>query len=400
MVKGILFLLLVNCMIIGGRGRGADTRETMPRLVREIFPSALAEEGKTAQIRAFDLAPDAQSIALLYATWGSAQHVPGAELWVAVWQISSNTLVWKQKVGTDTSSGADRIYAVNDLVFTPDQSHLLVLAMKSVWCLDATNGGTPASISSPDGSSGVPVGMWALSARTIAVTYSQNEENSFVTELMDVSSKKKISSWSTPAIPQSFSADGRLAITVTPGYGTVELQVVNTLSGATLHTFPMTVSSGKSHSRESVSAVARFLDGAQVVVAPSNKIDHSGKASAYGLELIDVLNGLLVREMSPQYFRPTGELVVSTDRKKFAVESIYARERDMLLDSLHPKDLKVNLFIFSKDNATPETAIPNVYAGLAGGKGEPLRLSADGSVLAVSESPSESIKVFQVGSPQ
>lgn len=398
-MREILSLLLVSWMIVLGFGRCADAQNKMPSLVREILPSTLAEEGQTVQIKAFDLAPDGSSVAVLYASWGSSPHPTASELWVAVWNISSNKLVWKQKLGTDTTSGAARIHDVKDLIFTSEQKHLLALAVKRVWCLDAKNGGTSVSIASPADVSGAPVQISALTGATAAVTYSQNEGSSFYTELVDASSGRKINRWATSAIPQSFSADGNLAVIITPRYGAVEVQVVDTSSGGTLRTFPVVVSSEKAHSRESVSAVARFLGDAQVVIAPSHKIDHSGNPAAYGLEVIDVSNGQLVHEISPQYFRPTGELVVSGDRNKFAVESIYARERDVLLDSPHPKDLRVNLFVFSRDNTTPETTIPNVYTGLAGGKGEPLRLSSDGSVLAVSESPSGSIKVFQINAP-
>ena len=400
MLRQAFSSLLVIGMIGMGAGKSVAAAEgTGPRVVREILPSAFADPDQTAQVRAFDIAPDGSAVAVLYASWGSSPRPAGAELWVAVWNISSNKLVWKQKLGTDTTSGAARIHDVKELIFTGDQSHVLALAIKSVWCLDAKNGGTPISIPSPDRSSGVPVQIWALSGTTVAVTYSQNDATSFLTELVDVSSRKKVNEWKTPAIPQSFSADGKLAITVTPGRGTADLQVVDTSSGATLRTLPVPVSSEKGHSPESVSAVARFLDNTMVVIAPNHKIDHSRKPAAYGLELIDVSNGELVREIRPQYFRPTGELVVSEDRKKFAIESVYARESDVLMDSPHPRDLKVNLFVFSRDSTTPETAIPNVYAGLAGGKGEPLRLSSNGSVLAVSESPSGSIKIFQINAP-
>jgi hypothetical protein len=399
MMRQTISLLFVSWIIMVGVGSCADAQGKMPRLIREISPSALADEGKTVQIKAFDLAPDGSSVAVLYASWGSSPHPMAAELWVALLNISSKKLVWKQKLGTDTTTGSARIYDVKDLVFTAEQQHLLAIAVKSVWCLDAKNGGTSVSISSPSDVSGAPIQISALTGTTAAITYSQNGGSSFYTQLIDASSGRKINGWDTSAIPQSFSADGKLAVTVVPAHGTVDLQVVDTSSGETLRTFPVTVSSGKGHSRESVSAAARFLDDAQVVIAPSHKIDHSGKPEGYGLEVIDVSNGQLVHKISPQYFRPTGELVVSGDRNKFAVESIFARERDVLLDSAQPKDLRVNLFVFSSDSATPETTIPNMYTGLAGGKGEPLRISSDGSVLAISESPGGSIKVFQINAP-
>jgi hypothetical protein len=392
-------LLVIGMISIGAGKHVAAAEGTGPRVVGEILPSVLADHGQTAQVRAFDIAPDGSAVAVLYASWGSSPHPVGAELWVAVWNISSDKLVWKHKLGADTTSGAARIHDVKDLIFTADQKYLLALAVKSAWCLDAKNGGTSVSIAPPADFAGTPIQISAMTGATAAITYSQDERSSFYTQLIDASSQRKITGWTTSAIPQSFSADGKLAVTVVPTDGAVDLQVIDTSSGRTLRTLRVAVNSGKGHSRESISAVARFFDDDHVVVAPSHRIDHSGKPPAYGLELIDVSNGQLVREISPQYFRPTGELVVSSDRNRFAVVSVYARERDVLVDSPRPKDLRVNLFVFSKGNSTPETAIPNVYTGLAGGGGEPLRLSSDGSVLAVSESPSGSIKVFQISAP-
>ena len=399
MLRSSLLLLLVSWTILMGVDRRAYAQEKMARLTREIPPSALAEEGSTAQIKAFDLAPDGTSVAVLYAKWRSSPHPTAAELWVAVWNISDNKPVWKQRLDTDTTSGAARVNDAKDLIFTADQSHLLALAVKRVWSLDAGNGGTTVSIAPPAGVSGTPVQVSALTGTKAAVTYRQKEDSDFYTQLIDVSSGSRINGWATTAIPQSFSADGKLAITVTPRNGTLEVQVVDTSNGATLRTIPVPISSEKNHSHESVSAVARFLGNTMVVIVPNQKINHSGRPAAYGVQLIDASNGRLEREINPQYFRSTGELAVSRDGNRFAVESIYARERDVLLDSPHPKDLRVNLFVFPKDSITQETAIPNLYAGLAGGKGEPVRFSSDGAVLAVSESPSGSIKIFQIKAP-
>jgi hypothetical protein len=397
MLRGTFSLLAVGYVISMGPSRYvAASQETVPHVVTEIPPSALADGGKTAQVRAFDIAPDGSVVGVLYASWGSSPHPIGAELWMAVWDISSEKFAWKQRIATDTLTGAAQVHDVKDVIFTADQTHLLALGVNTVWSIDAKNGGACTSIGPPDHVLGAPVQMWALSGTTVAITYAQNDSDSFYTQLIDVSSGKKINGWSMSATPQSFSADGKLAITVAPGYGAVDLQVIDTSNGAKLRTIPVTISSAKRHSHESVSAIARFLDNTQVVVAPNHMIDHHGKPATYGLQLIDVSDGRLVREISPQYFRPTGELVVSWDRGKFAVESVYARERDFLVDSPRPKDLRVNLFIFSRDGTTPESAIPNVYIGLPGGKGEPLRLSSDGSILAVSERLSGTIKVFQL----
>jgi hypothetical protein len=397
MPREICSLLLFTCMIGVIADKCAAAQETTPRVIRQVLPSALADQGQTAQIRAFDVAPDGSSIAMLYAGWESSPQPKAAELRVAVLDISSNKLIWKQKIATDTSSGAARIQDAKDLIFTADQSHLVALGLKTVWSIDAKNGGELVSIGPPEHASEVPVQIRALSGTTVAITYALSDSDSFYTRLIDASSGKKISGLATSAIPESFSADGKLAIAVIPGHGAADLKVIDMATGANLRT--VAVASEKRHPHDGVFAVAKFLDDSHVIVSSNHKIDHPKKHGAYALEYIDVSSGQPIREITPESFRPDGDIVVAADRNRFAVESVYARERDLLWDSPHPRDLRVNLLVFSKDGAVPEKVIPNVYAGLSGGKGTPLRLSSDGSVLAVSESPSGSIKVIQINDP-
>lgn len=399
MLRHTLFWLTLSHSVVLSTANYAFAREAEPSVIEEILPSALANAGQTVQVRAFDVAPDGSAVAVLYASWGSSPHPIGAELWVAMWEISPNKLAWKQRVATDSLSGAAEIHDAKDVIFTADQGHLLVLAVGAVWSIDAKSIGTPVSISRPADVSGPPVQIRAVSGAAAAITYAQNQSHSFYTVLIDTSSGKRITGWAVPFIPQSFSPDGKLAIAVTSGQETVDrianLQVIDTATGTTLLTVP--VGGGfKRRPYESVSAIARFLDNTHAVVAPDHMIDHPGKAAAYGLEFVDVSEGQRIREITPRFFRPTGELAASNSGNRFVAYSVYASERDFRLDSPRPKNLRINLFIFSKDSTVPDAAIPNLYIRLPGGRGEPLRLSSDGSVLGVCQSSSESIKVFQL----
>jgi outer membrane protein assembly factor BamB len=397
MFRQIGCILLVSYSIGAGISKCACApQEPEPRILTEIIPSTLADGGNTAQVRAFDIAPDGCTIAVLYASWRSSPHGTGEELWVATWSVSSSKLLWKQKIGTDSLSGAAYVRDVKDLIFTADQSRLLALATGTIWSIDAKSGTVLHSIPPPAQALGAPAQLLALHGTTVATTYRENEGASFYTALIDVSRSREINGWHTSALPQSFAADGKLAIAVFPGHGAADLEVIDTATGANLRT--VAVASEKRHPHDGVFAVAKFLDDTHVVVSSNHRIDHPKKHGAYGLEYIDVSNGQPIREITPEYFRPDGDIVVAADRNRFAVESVYARERDLLWDSPHPRDLRVSLLVFSKDSAVPEKVIPNVYAGLPGGKGKPLRLSSDGSVLAVSES-SGSIKVFQINAP-
>jgi hypothetical protein len=303
-------------------------------------------------------------------------------------------MLWKKKIETENLSGADYVRDVKDLVFTADQSRLLALATGTIWSIDAKSGVVLDSIRPPVPALGAPTQLFALHGATVAITYKENEVSSFYTALIDVSTTRNSEGWHTSALPQSFSADGKLAITVIPGHGAADLDVIDAKTGASLRR--VAVASEKRHPDDGVFAVAKFLDDMHVVVSSNHRVDRPGKHAAYSLEFIDASTGQPIRQITPEYFRPDGDIVVAADRSRFAVESVYARESDLLWDSPRPRDLRVNLLVFSNDGTVPERVIPNIYARLPGGKGKPLRISSDGSVLAVSESPSGSIKVFQI----
>jgi outer membrane protein assembly factor BamB len=395
MFRQIGCILLVSCTIGAAMNKCAyAAQETEPRILTEIIPSTLVDEGNTAQVRAFDIAPDGSTVAVLYASWKSSSHGMGEELWVATWSVFSSKLLWKQKIGTDSLAGAAYVRDVKDLVFTADQSRLLALGTGNVWSIDAKSGVVLESIRPPSPALGAPAQLLALHGATVAITYQEDRSSGFYTSLIDASSSRNIKGWHTSSIPQSFSADGKLAIAVIPGHGAADLEVIDAATGANLRT--VAVASEKRHPDDGVFAVAKFLDDTHVVVSSNHRIDRPRKHAAYSLEFIDASNGQLIREITPEYFRRDGDIVVAADRNRFAVESVYARERDLLWDSPRPRDLRVNLLVFSRDGTVPEKVISNMYAWLPGGKGKPLRLSSDGSVLGVSESPSGSIKVFQV----
>src|SRR5580658_733593 len=150
MFRQIGCILLVSCTIGAAMNKCAyAAQETEPRILTEIIPSTLVDEGNTAQVRAFDIAPDGSTVAVLYASWKSSSHGMGEELWVATWSVFSSKLLWKQKIGTDSLAGAAYVRDVKDLVFTADQSRLLALGTGNVWSIDAKSGVVLESIRPP-----------------------------------------------------------------------------------------------------------------------------------------------------------------------------------------------------------------------------------------------------------
>jgi hypothetical protein len=121
--------------------------------------------------------------------------------------------------------------------------------------------------------------------------------------------------------------------------------------------------------------------------------DHTGNHSGYSLEVIDIAQNRIVGEIKPQYFVPAGEFAISADRTHFAAYSVYATPREYQTESPNPRTVRHELFIFNKDDSAPEVIIPELRAGLPAGASEAVRLSSNGSFLAVGSR--KTIRVFQ-----
>jgi len=241
------------------------------------------------------------------------------------------------------------------------------------------------------------VDVKALKGSIVAVTYDMVEKGGFYTQIIDLSSGKKIAGWPIAAVPQSFSPDGRRLVAVAPRErnkgGVAGLQVIDAVTGAKLKSVTLGFGFKKRYPNETGGVLAQFLDNDRLIVSPDHMTDHTGNHSGYSLEIIDIVQNRIVGEIKPQYFVPAGEFVISADRTHFAAYSIYATPREYRAESPNPKTLRHELFVFNKDDPAPELIIPELFAGLPAAASKSVRLSSNGSVLAVGTH--ETIKVFQ-----
>jgi hypothetical protein len=382
----------------------AQERAGGASLIAELSTPSLVDENHQALLDAFDIAPDGSILAVLYEAWKKPPAPNEIMLWLATWNVRSHTLVRRigiapVAISPDALSATAYLGDTRKLAFSPDQSHLIVCALGTIWNLALRPEAELAPVEPPDPKLRKPVAIQAFSNATVALTYRTGQENLYYTALFDASSGANLRGFTSSAIPQSFSPDGKLAVALAPGEsnsgGVAGLQVIDVGTGAKLRSVSVGFGFKKRYRNEGGEVLPRFLDNARIVVAPDNTIDHTGNHSGYSLEIIDVSRAQVVGEFTPRHFVPSGGLAISADRNRFVASSNYLTPWEYRSEvPLLPGHPKQEIFVFAKDNPKPEAVIGGLSPSLPRQTNEAIHLSSDGSVIAVALY--DSIKVFEI----
>ena len=124
--------------------------------------------------------------------------------------------------------------------------------------------------------------------------------------------------------------------------------------------------------------MSEFLSNEEIVVTPGGNRDSAGHSSGNGLEIINIPQGRIVREIRPKHYGPTGVLAESANLTHFVVESLYARPVAFSYDSPDPKDYRYEIMVFANGGTAPEAVLPFPDSADA-----PPRISADASTMAI-----------------
>lgn len=390
--------------LTGSRLYATEPQEAAYAVIGELACSVLAEPGKTCEIESFDLSPDGTRLALLYELWKTRDGVPeNAEIRVTLWDIATQKIVRGLDLARNDlppptrNSDARRpafdenaMYALmqqRGSIIYPDQNFMIAMALGRVWVIDANALSTIRSIDLPRPQHAVPVRIQTVGGSVLAVVY-QDGLDHFRVGLFDLASGKELTEWPSTVVPDSFSPDGKLAAAPDPdkrnGGGVAGVQLLDSRNGAKLKSIPVGFGFKRTRFGEPSAygvAVSRFLSSEQIVVTPSADRDRSGRRSGNGFEIIDIARERVTGEITPPKFGPTGVLVVSGDRKHFAVESVYAPPFWIAFESLNPKHYTHSVLLFSGETDTLEATIP-ISSAKAGGNVS-LRLSMDASTMAI-----------------
>jgi len=367
------------------------------RLVAEVAPSSLPESGKDSHITAFDVAPDGSLLAVLYVTWPTRTSFG---LSAAIWDISRKAAVEHSQIGVHEVLAPGAPLIDDEVIFTGDKKYLLVLGLGKVWILDATTCNVVRPVEPPRSGLGPPVRILMAGTSALAVTYKQGYNNYYV-GLFEIPRARTVAGWGSSSLPQTFSPDGTLAAEPDAEHynegGVKNLLLMDARTGLKIRSIPIGFGFRKWESdEEKGSFTARFLDNQLIVVTPDNMVDHTGHHSANSMEVINIAENRVVREIAPKNFGPTGELAMSPDRNHFVVYSHYVSASAKLSDGLWPDFHKPELSLFRTDDTKPELVIPDLKAD---GAVAHLRnmilpsLSNDASIVAVAQLGA--VKVFQ-----
>lgn len=375
---------------------GAASSIAAYRPVAQVEPSTLAEHGDVPLIQTFNISSDGTRMALTYRT-GKYKE----EVWVALLDIPTKKIMGRIKlvdhttppprafdpaVGFFNEHYLSQLKWQSDVVFSSDERHVIAMSLGRVWILDGNNCSIMRAIDPPQFPMVAAVDMQTVAGSQVAVTYEFAYEQ-FQVDFYDLATGKWISGWRSMAIPQSFSPDGKLVVAADPDIrnsgGVTNVEVLEARTGAKLKSIPVRfhfsktwLGFGKSPvARESV--VSEFLSNDEIVVTPGGDRDSAGHSSGNGLEIINIPQGRIVREIRPKHYGPTGVIAESADLTHFLVESLYASPASFSSDSLDPKDYRYEIMVFANSGATPKAVVPFPDTPDA-----PTRISADASTMA------------------
>jgi hypothetical protein len=386
----ILFLLPLTILWSAMHLWAANT-EMRFRLETQVDGQILAAQaaGK-AHIRNLAVAPDGQSIAVLYEQDGSSAR----GLRLAIYDTQTESV--KQRAIIGSSEEASPAYLASGIkqavLFSPDQKYLIVQDVHAVGVLEGQTLRTLYTTSSHSPAFQVAIHTEIdQSGAHLIITYGSGSTfaREFQTEVLDLHSGKHLASWPSSDIVQSISPDGKLAAAPDRSHyntgGVTDLQIIDVQTGAKIKTIPLDYRFKDHKQHESGSVTARFLDNDEIVVSPDNMVDDTGHHSGASLEIIRISDGKVIRCITPMNFGPTGELAVSPDRRYFATVSAYADPKVILSDGRLPNPHKPEVLIGEKDHQVPLAVVPNPEGfGLLGNELMP-SLSSGASVLAVAQ---------------
>jgi hypothetical protein len=210
---------------------GAASSKAAYRLVTQVEPSILVENGDVPEIQTFNISSDGTRMAITYRTGKYRQ-----EVWVALWDIPTKKIMGRIKLGdhiTPPNRAFDPAVGLfnehylsqlkwqSDVVFSSDERHVIAMSLGRAWILDGNNCSIIRSISPPQFPMVAAVDIQTLSDSELVVTYEYAYEQ-FEVDFYDLATGNWSSGWLSGAIPQSFSPDGKLAVAADPTIGIAE----------------------------------------------------------------------------------------------------------------------------------------------------------------------------------
>lgn len=372
--------------------RGQSPAATLVKIQR-VDEATLPETIPEPSIVAFDISPDGSLLAMLVQSMSS----DAPQMWLVVEQTKTGTIVKQAQLGPAAAILSD--YAPH-VRFTRDQKFLVVQDLQRVVVVSTTDYSVMGKIAAdPSSPAQVPVSILGAADNDIfAISFGTGQRGQFEVGIdpvhvliADMSRGKKIADWDASDIPQSISPTGSLIAfsdwNVNDSF--LGVQIVDTRTGKKVATlnggygFPKTTG----YTDAIGEVIGKFVSEDQILLSPNESWDRTGHYAGKSLKVVHIPDGKTVREFTPVNYGPTGEVIVSANRQKFATVSMYISPANAIGRVTLP-GAGAELFEFALRETSPELVAKISANGLqANAGGEMLRpsVSSDGSVIAIAQ---------------
>lgn len=363
----------------------------------KIDESSLIGLIDNANIWAFDLSPDGETIALLVVAGSKV----GAPLWLVTEDIAAKRVIVSRELGASVFPMGN---FAPQILYANDRRYLIVQDLQTIRVFDSKSLKSLRTISPPSSKEPLtPLFITGAGNRDVFVCAFGMEQKlnpRFHTtpvqlEIVDISSGEHLGEWAAEDVPQSISPDGDLIAisSLQTHQGVLPLNVFD-ISGRKVaeltggFSFKGQIDQPKPLGR----VMGLFVGSQELLLTSDGNIDPTGHESGGSMELVSLQGGRVQVQESIKLrrFASTGEMSISADHRTVVAISWYVPSRILAHEHERiPASYSPEMLVLDKgaDVKMDSAFSINGFGLRVGGWLENIRprLSSDGSVIAIAQ---------------
>jgi hypothetical protein len=362
---------------------------------RQLDEKSLFCNGKAAYLRAYDLSPDGQTLAIV-TTPLALFNQSEADSCLAIWNIATQQI--QQSVGVTVRQSLVGSGFSPQVLFVQGGKKVVLQNQDTIAVYKAEDLTQTHLINPPKGEFKTPLQvLYASESDQLFVAFgTPRKDHKYVdawqniSEVVDVTSADVRGAWKLDDIPLSISPDGKwVALSDRANVsGYIGVMLFDVTSGQNVRLkdpqfgFKAT---GNILGR----LIPQFLDNDKLLVGPNSDFVQNGRDSEAGIKIISVPQGAVLSEIKPKHFGSMGEFAVSGTHSSFATISQSIPASALTSHVRLPRSAKPNLIIIQLDGtsfkADTSTSLDGrlVLRDFRSFDPALLRLSSNGRVVSV-----------------